>query len=81
MNPMPKNLMSMLFKLSTVIYTCTCIFMSLTHSLECQCTEKKQTRNRKYTKQFKINVGIKRYTVMSHKGPTRHTCTCKVLNV
>ena len=29
----------------------------------------------------KINVGIKRYTVINHKGPTRHTCTCKVLNI
>ena len=27
--------------------------LSLTHSLKRQCTEKKQTRNRKYTKQFK----------------------------
>jgi hypothetical protein len=35
----------------TYIHTCT--FMSLTHSLKRQCTEKKQTRNRKYTKQFK----------------------------
>ena len=32
---------------------CTCTFMSLTHSLKRQCTENKQTRNRKYTKQFK----------------------------
>jgi hypothetical protein len=48
-----ENLMSMLFKLSTVIYTCTCTFMSLTHSLKRQCTEKKQARNRKYTLQFK----------------------------
>ena len=32
------------------IYTCTCTFMSLTHSLKRQCTEKKQMRNRKYTK-------------------------------
>ena len=46
----------MLFKLSTVIYIYIHVhvpLLSLTHSLKRQCTEKKQTRNRKYTKQFK----------------------------
>ena len=56
----------------------------LTHSLKCQCTEKKkkiEIKSAQNNSSGKINVGIKRYTVMSHKSPTRHTCTCKVLNI
>ena len=57
--------------------------MSLTHSLRRQCTEKskREIESTQNNSSGKINVGIKRYTVMSHKGPTRHTCTCKVLNI
>ena len=78
-----ENLMSMLFKLSTVIYiytTCTCTFKSLAHSLKRQCTEKskREIEGTQNNSSGKINVGIKRYTVMNHKGPARHTCTCKV---
>jgi hypothetical protein len=35
------------------VHVCLSTFKSLAHSLKSQCTEKKQTRNRKYTKQFK----------------------------
>ena len=27
------------------------------------------------------DLDLEGYTVMNHKGPTRHTCTCKVLNI
>jgi hypothetical protein len=46
----------------------TCTFMSLTHSLRRQCTEKskREIESTQNNSSGKINVGIKRYTVMSH---------------
>ena len=48
------------------------MYLYVLNSFNAQKKSKREIKSTQNNSSGKINVGIKRYTVMNHKGPTRH---------